>query len=431
MANTESEKLSALELENQRLRRAVNELSVLNEVAAAIGGERDTQLIMKRLVSRVVSTVGCEQGVVTLVDNQPGNVMDTLVRTVSSSAEHQILRPDDNLIGWMHLHKQALVVNDPTADPRFKSQFWNPAIRSLCSVPLLVHGKLIGILTVYNRKDPGGFDDNDKRLLSILATQSAQVIESARLYEDEKEFIELQQQMDLARKIQDRLLPHDSPDISGFDIAGFSRPAQSVGGDFFNVVPVSDDKTYLWVGDVSGKGVPASLTMANTQAVLHSHAEAGRTVGECISIANDLLTNYTPKNTFVTLLLTALSRDGKAEICNAGHVKPFLVRADGTLEIIEESDLVLGVMKNRNFGSVIVSMDPGDCLVLYSDGVSEAMDEYRDQLGDEVPMQVVVEHRSEMAEKIVAALVNTTDGHSDGVEQADDITILVAKRMTI
>jgi sigma-B regulation protein RsbU (phosphoserine phosphatase) len=422
-------RLAQLERENLSLKRAVDELSVLNELAKAIGGERDTDRIMRRIVSRSVSTVGCEQGVITLVDDTAMNPMETLVRTVSDSTEHAALRPDDSLLGWMHINKQALVVNDPSEDPRFRGARWNDQIQSLCCVPLLVQGGLIGILTVYNKKSPEGFADNDKRLLSILAAQSAQVLENARLYDEEVELMELHKQMDVARLIQTRLLPEKSPHVEGFDISGFSRPALQVGGDFYNVIAVSEESTFVWVGDVSGKGLPASLTMANSQAVLHSHAEAGRTVAECVSIANDLLHTYTPRNTFVTLVVAEIRKDGAMRICNAGHVKPVIVRANGEAELVEPSDLVVGVMRGRRYQSTDGVLEPGDCMVLYSDGVGEALDEDRNLLGDDAPVETVKRFHKHSASYIVQELVKEVDAHAGKAEQADDITVLAVKRL--
>lgn len=428
MAASDSAALARLQKENASLKRAVDELSVLNELAQAIGGERDTDRIVRRIVRRSVSTVNCEQGVITLVNEAAANPMETLVRTVSDSAEHSALRPDDSLLGWMHINKKALVVNDPQEDPRFRGAKWNQEIRSLCCVPLLVQGRMIGILTVYNKKLPEGFDDHDKRLLSILAAQSAQVLEAARLYEEEKELLELHKQMDVARLIQTRLLPEESPSVEGFDIAGFSRPAQQVGGDFYNIVDVSEERTFVWLGDVSGKGLPASITMANSQAVLHSHAEAGRSVAECVSIANDLLHTYTPRNTFVTLVVAGVDRDGNMQVCNAGHVKPIIVRANGEGELLEDSDLVVGVMRGRNYKSVAARLEPGDCMVLYSDGIGEALDVDRNLLGDDAPFETVKKFHKHSAAYIVSELVAEVDAFAGKAEQADDITVLVVKR---
>ena len=419
---------SRLESENRQLRRAVSELSVLNELAAAIGGERDPDQIMRRMVSRAVSTVHCEQGVVTLIDDTEVNASETLVRSVSNSHEYGALRPDDNILGWMLIHRQPLVVNSPGEDPRFRGTNFDDRIKSLCCVPLLLHGRTIGILTLYNKHSDGGFDEHDTRLLSILASQSAQVLENARLYKEEQDLTELRQQMEVARNIQIGLLPATSPTFPGFDVAGLSRPALRVGGDFYNSV-VANDSVYIWVGDVSGKGLPASLTMANAQAVLHSHAEAGRSIEECASIANSYLCAHTPRSTFVTLAMARILPDGDLRICNAGHCKPILLRADGTVEQILESDLVLGAIRNRVYTSVANQLEPGDSVVLYSDGVPEAMNADRELLGDDAPIETARMNHSLSAQEIVDSLTELVDRHAGDAEQADDITVLVAKRL--
>ena len=169
--------------------------------------------------------------------------------------------------------------------------------------------------------------------------------------------------------------------------------------------------------------------MANTQAVLHSHAEAGKSVDECVSLANDLLHTYTPKNTFVTLVMAALASDGHTRICNAGHVKPIVVRANGQAELVEQSDLVIGVMRGRKYASTDIQLDPGDTMVLYSDGVGEALNEERSLLGDDAAVDTAVANHKRSANEIVTALVELVDEFAGGAEQADDITVLVVKRV--
>ena len=257
-ASPDANTLNRLELENRRLRRAVEELSVLNELATAIGGSRSSEEVIQQIVKKSVKTIGAEQGIVTIVDDTLADPSQTLVRTVSSSSEHTILSPNQSLVGWMILNKKPLVINDPHTDDRFGGTKWDPSIRSILCTPLLIHGQLLGVITLYNKKADDGFTDDDKRLMSILSLQSAQILEAARLYEEESLLTQIQEQLRLARNIQMRLLPEDMPDVPGYDIAGTSKPAQSVGGDLYDVVQVSDDYVALWVGDVSGKGLPAS-----------------------------------------------------------------------------------------------------------------------------------------------------------------------------
>lgn len=185
---TESDHAS-IQAQVESLRRAVDELSLLNELAVAIGAARDVDEIIHTLVRRSLGAVGAEQGVVSLV--RPDDLSDahTLVRTSVGKASDP-LRPDETLLGWMGHRKQALVLNDPRAHETFGRLDWDPSVRSVLCVPLVAHGRFLGVLTLYNKTD-GGFTDADARLLTILGMQSAQVIDSAQAAQDRDRVLNL------------------------------------------------------------------------------------------------------------------------------------------------------------------------------------------------------------------------------------------------
>ncbi len=174
----------ALQREVQRLRQAVEQLSALNELAREVGAARDLQGIMQTLIRRTLRMVDASQGVITLVNEEGTAPMQTLIRTKMSSSVDQALRPDELILGWMLKYKRPLLINAPHQDERFRGAGWDPSIRSLLCVPLMVRSTLIGILTVYNKRGQGLFTSEDQRLLFIIAAQSAQVVESARLLEE-------------------------------------------------------------------------------------------------------------------------------------------------------------------------------------------------------------------------------------------------------
>ena len=173
--------------DNRRLRRAVDELTTLNDLARAIAALRDSQEVMDTIIRRSMKVVHAEQGVITLVDRTEERAMKTLVRAAGSSTEHEQFHMNQNLLGWMHINKKPLVVNDPGNDNRFRGVNWHESIRCLLCVPLLVKSEMIGALTLYNKKEERTFSEEDQRLLAIIAVQSAQVLENTRLDEEEKE----------------------------------------------------------------------------------------------------------------------------------------------------------------------------------------------------------------------------------------------------
>lgn len=254
--------LAQLRDENQRLKRAVEELSILNELSRTISASLNSTEIMNAIVRRSLKAVHAEQGVITLVDNaQADSPMQTLIRAVVSTSQHEQFHANQALLGWMHLNKKPIIVNHPKSDERFQGVPWDPSIRNFVCVPLMVKAALRGVLIVYNKTEAEGFVDDDQRLLAIIAAQSAQVIENARLYEQEKAFLRIQEEVRLAGRIQTDLLPKTNPSIPGYDVAGKSIPAQAVGGDYFDFIRIDERRIVICLGDVSGKGLPASSTL--------------------------------------------------------------------------------------------------------------------------------------------------------------------------
>ena len=423
-------KLDALERENQQLRRAVEELSVLNELSIAISSSRGTEEVIQTIIRRSIKAIGAEQGVITMVGEDASDPTKTLVRTMASSGDREAYSPDQNLLGWMYINRKPLVINDPRGDSRFQGVNWSDSVRSLVSVPMQVHSRLIGILTLYNKKRGGEFSTEDQRLLSILAGQSAQVVETARLYEEEKKLATVQQELNLAYEIQTNLLPSTAPDIQGYDLAGISIPAQSVGGDYFDYIQIDDYHWGMALGDVSGKGMPAALLMSNAQATLRGQCAFGLSVHETVERSNRLLSGSIRRGSFLTLFFGCLDViSGSFKFTNAGHNRPYVRRVDGTLETLTLGGLVVGFMPTQKYAEDSFSFDVGDTLFIFSDGVTEAMNEQREEYGEERLEAVLREIGDVPAQKYIDVVHSKVKEHTGSAPQNDDITMLVVKRV--
>lgn len=259
MAVSPQEENRHLERENLRLKRAVEELSILNELARDIGASHDSQGILEKIMRRSLHAVRAQQGVIVLVQEQDESPTRTLVRASFTSNKHPRYQLRDSLLGWMFLNKKPLLINDPKNDPRFTGEVWDESISSILCAPLMIKSKLSGILTVYNKKSKESFTEEDQRMLAILASQSAQIVENARLYEEEKKLLLINEQVRLAARIQQQLLPERSPGIPGYDVAGKGIPARAVGGDYYDFIQMDDNHWAICLGDVSGKGLPSAL----------------------------------------------------------------------------------------------------------------------------------------------------------------------------
>ncbi len=417
-----------LEAENLQLKRAVEELSILNDLSRAIGASVDSKEIIERIVEKSMRAVSSEQTVVTLVDRETNQSMKTLVRAKSSSAEHPHFHMNDNLIGWMHLYKKPLLTNDPTGDDRFKGLKWDDSIHSLICVPLIVKSELRGVITAYNKKD-GEFTENDQRLLAIIASQSAQIIENARLYEEEQKFASMREQVKLASQIQQDLLPESTVPLDGYDIAAKSIPAQEVGGDYYDFIRDDHGHIALCLGDVSGKGLPASLLMANLQATLRSQTLTDSPVAERVTKSNRLMHQSTDPEKFATLFYGVLNPESHSiQFCNAGHEIPFLFDQQGNVTKLETGGVALGVLDEFPYPEDVATVGPGDTLVIYSDGIPDQTNEFDQPFSDKRLIEFVQQNLSLSAEALIDAIIGEVKGHEGDTAQVDDLTLVVVKR---
>lgn len=418
----------SLKEENRRLRRAVEELSILNDLARAIGASHNSQDIMQTIIRRSLQAVNAEQGLITLVGREERNPMATLVRTQVSSSEHEQFHINQNLVGWMQMNKRPLISSDIRRDDRFQGVPWNEQIRSLLCVPLMIKSELTGILTVFNKKDEKAFTEDDQRLLSILAAQSAQIVENARLYEAEREFLKMQEEIRLAARIQSDLLPRTLPVLPGYEIAGKNIPAQAVGGDYFDFIPLDDRRVAVCLADVSGKGLPASLLMSNTQATIRSQSLMNAQPAECMARANALLYRTTGPEKFVTMFYGILDTNAHVlTYSNAGHDRPFLLTV-AECSRLDTTGTVLGITEQFDYHQGTVALARADAIVVYSDGVTESCNEVDEFFGEGRMESLLRAHREAPASALADRIIQAAREFAGRREQADDMTVVVVKR---
>lgn len=418
-----------LQEENKRLRKAVEELSILNELARVISSTMNLDGVIESVVKRSVRAVGGQQGMITLVDEQAPNEMKTLIRALDSTSDHREFRLNQNILGWMMINKKPLSSDNIATDSRFSGVRIEGEVTSLLCVPLLVKNRLIGILAVFNKKGAAAFSEDDKRLLSIIAAQSGQILENARLYEQERSLLVMQEQIKLASKIQLELLPKQIPAVPGYEISGRTIPAQMVGGDYFDFIPIDENHIAICLGDVSGKGLPASLLMANLQATLRGQTLRTVSAKECIVRSNKLLHESTSDEKFATLFYGILNfATHDFTFSNAGHDPPFLFSLSGPARRLRTGGIVLSMLESFPYKEEVVRMEPGDTLVVYSDGVTESMNANQEMYGEEALEKLLHESSARRAEEIIERTVGAVKSHAGSTPQSDDLTMVVVKR---
>jgi len=430
LENSEINIVETLQKENERLNRAVYELSILNDLAREIGASINSQDVMQTVISRSLRAVNGSQGVITLSPHGKNGKMKTLVRSMATTGDKKPYQVDQALLGWMQLNKSPLLISDPKTDSRFLGVIWDEAIRSVLCVPLLIKSELTGILTVFNKKNGEIFTDADQRLLAILAAQSAQVVENARLHEEEHNYLRMQEELRLAIEIQTGLLPKEIPQVPGYDIAGMSLPAHSVGGDYYDFIVQDDEHFAVCLGDVAGKGLPAALVMSNMQATIRGQALVEHSPAHCLTLANRLLYHSTTSNKFATLFYGQLHMHSHEFFyANAGHNRPILFRHEGTIETLETAGMALSIIEDEEYQDDKIDFSPGDILLIYSDGITEAMNPQMEEFEEQRMRAIVVQHRDEAAEKIIDYIKNAVCEFVESTEQNDDMTLVVIKRI--
>jgi sigma-B regulation protein RsbU (phosphoserine phosphatase) len=412
-----------------RLQRAVEELAFLNDLARRLGSTFELAEIMQMVMERSRQAVGAEQAKISLIEADDTSHVSTYVQS-RDDKEASFFGLRDDLASCVLSRHQPMLFNDPAHDDRLAGVTLDPQIRNLACVPLDVGGKPIGMLAAFNKRGGAAFDADDQRLLTIIASQSAQVIERARLLERERAAAIMAEELRMARGIQSTLLPDAAPEIPGYELHGFSEPAAEVGGDYFDFLDLGEERWGLAVGDVSGKGVPAALLMANLQATLRGQALRAASCCECVEWCNRLLFRSTTPDKFATLFYGTLNYgQHRLRYCNAGHERPILLRDGHDPTLLETGNLIVGIMEHPVYRDDVVPLEPGDTVVIYSDGVTDMLDAQGELFDLERLLRVVHEQRELSASDLGQAVVAAVRDHAGTTPAADDMTVMVIRRL--
>jgi sigma-B regulation protein RsbU (phosphoserine phosphatase) len=281
---------------------------------------------------------------------------------------------------------------------------------------------------LFNKKSDSGFSSDDQRLLSIIAAQSAHVIEHARLLQKEQELFRLEEEYKMAKEIQLNILPKKIPSIDGYDIYAINISAREVGGDYYDFIKLMGNRTAFCLGDITGKGLPAAMLMANLQATLRGQTLTQKNVSDNIKNSNVLLFNSTAENRFATLFYGELDYTNHTIIyCNAGHDAPISILND-KITRLTEGGLLLGCFDFAEFEQKDKQIEIGELLLIFSDGVTEAMNENNEEFGEEKLISILKSNQNSTSKELIDKIVSEVKAHSKKVEQSDDITLMVIKR---
>jgi sigma-B regulation protein RsbU (phosphoserine phosphatase) len=297
------------------------------------------------------------------------------------------------------------------------------------AVPMLLQNMLVGIIVAGPKRSGSVYSKDDHDLLATVAVQAAIAIENARLQQSELEKHKIQEELDLARRIQQGLLPKSEPQMPPLDIAGISIPALSVGGDYYDYIPLGPKKLLTVVADVSGKGMSAALYMSKIQGMIQLAARMYTSPKEMLIHVNRLLYEGIERKSFITMILCLTDTEARTmQICRAGHNKAIIAAGDD-IQLMNASGIGLGLERGPVFEETLeeitLPFTDDSLAILYSDGLSETMNTQHALLGEEPLFTIARAHRGKPAKQILSALLAAAENFRGSAEQHDDITVVV------
>lgn len=286
---------------------------------------------------------------------------------------------------------------------------------------------VIGVLYVDSHIITGTLSQTSLTLLESLAFEATKSLESVRLMHEEQEKQRLEREVNMAREVQVALLPHTFRQPDYFDVAAHSTPCRYVGGDFYDLLPLEDGRSVFVLGDVSGKGIAAALLASMAQGVMHAQFSQGLSLTEVITSLNRVIVQKSASNRFITLFCAALDQAGNFRFVNAGHNPPILVRADGRMELLSTKAMVIGAFDFAEYQTHQTKLEPGDVVVIFTDGVTEAVNAANEMFSDERLEELVKASVSMSAEQIKNRILGEVISFTHGLPQGDDITLIALK----
>ncbi len=407
-------------------------LRAVLEISNSLAGEVNLDVLLPKILDTLFGIFTYADRGCILLKNEQGEMVPKAMKH-RREGQDATVRLSRTIINKVLTDKCGVMSADASLDDAFSGSesIADLKIRSMMCVPLLgLKGEPLGVLSIDSQNPLGQFGQEDLEILMTVAGQAALSYENARLMQSYAQKMKQDGELEIAKTVQRALLPTTFPQIEGYEFFASYDAAQAVGGDYFDVFPLPDGKIILSFGDIAGKGVPGALIMSRMSSCVQSTIRHVQDLEPAICAINDHMCDSAVEGRFVTYVLAIVDpATHKLWLSNAGHMSPIIHRADGSLELFDE-DLVgppIGVVEDYPYESEEKDLHPGDLVVLFTDGVDEAMN-YEDELYGEERLYEFVKSGPRKAEELGKALFKDVRRHANGRPQNDDITIMTFGR---
>jgi len=420
----------------------LSKINLLLEATMLLHSQLPLDAVLGTMLDHAISITGADRGLL-LEPELSGSLRVRLARRNGGlRLSPEGLAPSQTAVR-LALQQQLSVItedlNEADSDFQGAQSIVAQSLRAVVAIPLYAtaranrpesdpnfrRGDLLGLVYLDSRR-PAAFSKMDRQILDALAVDAASILDNARLVERERQRQRLEQELGIAREIQQALLPHGFRDFPHLAIKGTSSPCQAVGGDYFDVFPLSDDRTAFLIADVSGKGLGAALLTTMLQGAL-----SGMTIGadpaRVFDHLNSFLCEHPEIGRYATMFFGILDRDGHLEFINAGHPSPLLLRHGEIAEPFTEGSFPVGLIPGDHYVTARVELQPDDTLVLFSDGVTEAMDSHEQMFGVSRLREALTGRQDAPLDDLQKAVLEALERFTRGASQADDVTLLFVR----
>jgi len=407
--------------------RALEESRSLYEVGMALSGSLELEELLDKILDSLKRVVNYDIGIIYLV-NSDGSIRETSTRGVPESEIGNLhLRMGQGICGRVAQTGRAVIVSDVSENSDYIPI--RPEMRSELAVPIETNGALIGVFNIESAT-PNAYTKHHLELMSAFASLAAVSLERARLHRERLATRRLEHELAIARRIQMTFLPAQSPTIDGVDIAGINIPSTEIGGDYYDFIPIVENQYGIAIGDVSGKGIPASLIMAAFRASLKAEIRNNFAIRAILYKVNNLLFESTEQDRFVTAVYGVFdARSGIFTFSNAGHNPPILRRASGKIEYLKDGGVALGALPNSEYQERPISLVSGDTLLFYTDGVTEVFNDDGEEFGVGRLLDVLDSTHSQPSARIIDSIVSAATAFGSPKRDTDDLTMIVIKML--
>ena len=407
-------------------------LGLISKVGVALLSASGLDETLNQVATLVFEAVPADRVIIMLRDDKAADELKVMVaRERGSEAPITEVRISRTVMDEVLRNGKSVLTADAQHDPRFASQtIALQGIRSVLAVPLSVDERnIFGLIYADSPTWEATFTEEHLNILTTLASVASIRVENATLLEERFERERMERELELATEIQQRFQPSAPPEILGYQFQGISFSCYEIGGDYYDFIERPDGKMMIALGDVSGKGTAAALLMSSLHAAIHAQIATAQDLSRTITSVNRYLAENTPANRFVTLFMAELdSRNGSLRYINAGHNPPLIGRSDGSVIQLGSGGFPLGIMPDAEFETGETDLGPGESLVIYSDGVSEAVNPLDEEFGLDRLTEVVRRNLNASASGIRDKIESALSAFTQTAPTNDDITMVIVKR---